>query len=647
AGVVNDYIAKQSSSPVTGREAFDAVQQSELWEDAVIMATNVRFMAVIKGLLLAAEETNSIVNLQQAMSELVYTWPEGKDDIAENSRAFAKIVRDTAGKLGINNYLLKGDHITVKVDAKFLADTEAHDKTAAIFEDILAEEDISVRETKFLAVLNNEDIMADANVANALNAVGKAFNLVKAEVEEGYAVFALDASFMPTRLNVLTTAFLDGFIPETASHEAEVGEIGGSTNSTVADVLEFIEGTSEWKGLLDYGVKLDRLAINNGTSHGNNYDADGNLIVTKMNLKATAEITEALIPYGITIVQHGITGTPLENLPALRSAGITEGHVGTQWQNIVWELLNEEAKTNISVAALVDEMIDDLVARFGSKYNVTDRATADEKDMQKLIGKELKNITGLYQDKVAALGQGIEDKITEAIRESAVDHFKAFKSVGTAGVVNDYIAKQSSSPVKAANEIRDSLLMKIGNLMLQNKNLQESEPFKQLQKLQTRVAYFEGKVSLYGDFAGELREIKRAFSRIAKEAAKTLSEEFNAPKSDSNDALIKEISSSPVGGINLNPNLLDLQIKRDGNGVPLPINMQPIHQMRIDGFVPVIINVTPVVNLPLLLGLANSESPIDSANADSQTETFNLSLADKYRNKYILGYERQDDNVDA
>lgn len=58
---------------------------------------------------------------------------------------------------------------------------------------------------------------------------------------------------------------------------------------------------------------------------------------------------------------------------------------------------------------------------------------------------------------------------------------------------------------------------------------------------------------------------------------------------------------SNVGGIDLNPTLLDLQIKRDGKGVPLPLIQQPISTINIDGFLPVIINVTPV-NLPLLLG---------------------------------------------
>ena len=68
-----------------------------------------------------------------------------------------------------------------------------------------------------------------------------------------------------------------------------------------------------------------------------------------------------------------------------------------------------------------------------------------------------------------------------------------------------------------------------------------------------------------------------------------------------------------IGGINLNPGLLDLQVKRDGTGVPLPLPQQPVQQLHIEGFVPLIINVTPVTNLPLLLGGAPEEKAVSSA----------------------------------
>jgi len=54
------------------------------------------------------------------------------------------------------------------------------------------------------------------------------------------------------------------------------------------------------------------------------------------------------------------------------------------------------------------------------------------------------------------------------------------------------------------------------------------------------------------------------------------------------------------GGIDFNADHLNLQIKRDGNGVPLPLNLQPIESMNIDGLYPVILNVAPIT-VPMLL----------------------------------------------
>ncbi|MBF0385887.1 MAG: hypothetical protein HQL27_08460, partial [Candidatus Omnitrophica bacterium] len=73
-----------------------------------------------------------------------------------------------------------------------------------------------------------------------------------------------------------------------------------------------------------------------------------------------------------------------------------------------------------------------------------------------------------------------------------------------------------------------------------------------------------------------------------------------------------ETLSTPVGGINLNPKIFDLQIKRDGKGIPLPISEQSLENINIQGFVPIIINITPINNLPLLLGVAETpDKPVD------------------------------------
>ncbi len=73
-------------------------------------------------------------------------------------------------------------------------------------------------------------------------------------------------------------------------------------------------------------------------------------------------------------------------------------------------------------------------------------------------------------------------------------------------------------------------------------------------------------------------------------------ERFRSAVSVTDQALV-----ATPGGIDLNSANLDLQIKRDGKGVPLPLQLQDMEKLRsIEGFVPVIINIVPVTSLPFL-----------------------------------------------
>ena len=64
----------------------------------------------------------------------------------------------------------------------------------------------------------------------------------------------------------------------------------------------------------------------------------------------------------------------------------------------------------------------------------------------------------------------------------------------------------------------------------------------------------------------------------------------------------------PVGGIDLDPAMLDLQIKRDGNGIPLPLSQQPIGERKIEGVFPIFIRMIPI-SIPQLLGQAAVTRP--------------------------------------
>ncbi|MBF0478951.1 MAG: hypothetical protein HQL26_05675 [Candidatus Omnitrophica bacterium] len=59
------------------------------------------------------------------------------------------------------------------------------------------------------------------------------------------------------------------------------------------------------------------------------------------------------------------------------------------------------------------------------------------------------------------------------------------------------------------------------------------------------------------------------------------------------------LTKTPYGGIDMARSNLNLQIKRDGNGVPLPMSQQNLDSIKIEGLVPVILEIRPAAGVPL------------------------------------------------
>lgn len=70
---------------------------------------------------------------------------------------------------------------------------------------------------------------------------------------------------------------------------------------------------------------------------------------------------------------------------------------------------------------------------------------------------------------------------------------------------------------------------------------------------------------------------------------------------DGSDGVVlqSDQAQNAYGGIDMNAASLDMQIRRDGAGVPLPISQQNLENIRIDGLVPVILDIKPATGVPL------------------------------------------------
>ena len=61
------------------------------------------------------------------------------------------------------------------------------------------------------------------------------------------------------------------------------------------------------------------------------------------------------------------------------------------------------------------------------------------------------------------------------------------------------------------------------------------------------------------------------------------------------------------GGINFDPNLIEMEIR--GGGIDFNLPMEPGQPIYVDGLTPVIMQITPALDFPLILGVSEPVRP--------------------------------------
>jgi fructose-bisphosphate aldolase class II len=312
----------------------------------IIMACNTRIKHVIPGIMRAAEELDAIVCFELAKSEGDlkggYT--------GMNPSQYAETVFGYAEAIKFSKpFFIHGDHVTTK--------------------------------------------SPDAAV------VGNSRDLIVAELAAGYTSIAIDASFNETPDNIKISSELGRMVLDAGCGlEAEVGEIKstkeGGEITTVEEAVEFIEGMEK------AGVHADLLATNNGSKHGNYKPGEE----VHIELKRTGDIYNAIKKWGVCIAQHGITGTPLDQVGQFADYGIRKGNVGTNWQNIAHDCLPP-----------------DLMGKM--------------REWAKKENKDIKFATKQFLSDVNSMSKDYVKKTEEASYKSAAEFITAFRARGTASLV--------------------------------------------------------------------------------------------------------------------------------------------------------------------------------------------------------------------
>jgi fructose-bisphosphate aldolase class II len=371
----------QPRKPLPGDVMFDALYPPQ----EIILSANPRMTKqVLEGILQAAKDTDNVVIMELALSEMDLNG--GYCGVTPAS--FAQRVREAAEKVGWFGYVLHADHLTVKKGT-------------------------------------DEEI---ENVKKEIDA----------RVEAGFSSYAVDSSFLfdrtksdvqgqlenIIRVSTLLFKYIEGKGMAHYGKEGEVGEIG------IKEFTEVSEATHYVDSLKANGIDLNWLAIANGSKHGVTVSADGKIIPQlTINIQRTVEIADELSKkYRTRIVQHGTTGTPIELIAEHFPKGkVSKCNVGTFWMLIVWDVLK------IFEPELYKKMFDWTI----KNYKKDDTPDAE------VFAKDGKRATKQFFNEIENISEETKNAIRARAYVEALVWFRAFGARGNAKKVYDYIAKNN------------------------------------------------------------------------------------------------------------------------------------------------------------------------------------------------------------
>ena len=266
-------------------------------------------------------------------------------------------------------------------------------------------------------------IKGDADVASAKVEIPSMF-------DAGITSIAIDASHLPDEQNLLANLELTGYIPAWAGLETEVGEIKGSQGlSTVDEALFLI------KGLNAHDIFPDWIALNNGTTHGIEASDAG------IQVELTAQIHEAIKPYGVNGAQHGTSGNSYERLRQIATqTRTTKANVATALQMISWGLeVNEYGNAKLDangnfIKVPGEGMTEELWAEMV--------AFADSKGWKK---GDYKNLNLPFENKFLAQPKEVRERMAARVEAFAYKLItEVFNSADTAPLAIAAIIKAGS-----------------------------------------------------------------------------------------------------------------------------------------------------------------------------------------------------------
>ena len=258
--------------------------------------------------------------------------------------------------------------------------------------------------------------------------------VAKAEIpsvfDSGVTSIAIDASHMTDDLNLLANIEVSSSIPAWAGYETEIGEIKGEFGLSSPVEAEFL-----CKGLNAHGLCPDWIALNNGTTHGIEASGEG------IQVQLTADIHNALAPYGTSGAQHGTSGNDSARLKEIAAqTQTTKANVATALQMIGWGV----RVNDFGNAIMGENGKFDKVAGDGLSEELW-AEMVDYADSQGFSGGDYKKLNLPFERRWQGQDLASRERMVDAV-EGFVHHLlvDVFNAEGTADIACDLILKAGS-----------------------------------------------------------------------------------------------------------------------------------------------------------------------------------------------------------
>ncbi|MDR1944205.1 MAG: class II fructose-bisphosphate aldolase, partial [Synergistaceae bacterium] len=166
------------------------------------------------------------------------------------------------------------------------------------------------------------------------------------------------------------------------------------------------------------------------------------------------EIADAIAPYGVSIAQHGISGTPFDKVSKFSRYGVNKGNVATLFQNVVFGIkMDPETGNAVTVGGAYIKESDRGVSDALWQEMVSQ---ADAKGMSRKSG-DYKKLNLPFHERILSEPDYIKDRIVDEVAYWARRFIKAFGAEGAAEKVVEVALRRpdhNSSPERVIRSPR-------------------------------------------------------------------------------------------------------------------------------------------------------------------------------------------------